>query len=165
MFVTVDSQQVRLNEPEDTRTFHILIVDDVDVDARLRREGWGQLDGDDALISIEAVRAAARGRVREGWTEAFTAMLDYARTRGWLVDEQFIQGHLEHTTATNPPCDETASCLLPIRAMKSIDGFSILAPTIASGTSDEQARASAGVADKQVETRSDGGCPGSVHHG
>jgi hypothetical protein len=41
----------------------------------------------------------ARGRVGDDWTARFDAMLDYARTKGWIDDtNNAIQAHVEYDT-------------------------------------------------------------------
>jgi len=62
----------------------------------LEATGVGRLDASgDAFIEPEAVRFRAAGQVADGWDERFTAMLDAARSRGWLGDDGAIQAHVE----------------------------------------------------------------------
>ena len=52
-----------------------------------------------ALITIDAVRRMAAGRVGDDWDARFDAMLDYARTKGWIDDtDNAIQAHVEYDT-------------------------------------------------------------------
>ena len=56
----------------------------------------GRLEGDDAYITIDAVRRMAGDRVEEGWTAQFDAMLAYAKTKGWLDEgHNAIKAHIE----------------------------------------------------------------------
>jgi len=54
------------------------------------------LPSGDALIEIGAVRRLADGKVSDGWEADFAAMLEYAKSKGW-IDEQgeAIQAHVE----------------------------------------------------------------------
>lgn len=60
--------------------------------------GIGQLVGDaEALVSVAAVRRLADRAADQAWNEGFSAMLDYARSRGWLTEDgSQIRAHLEH---------------------------------------------------------------------
>jgi hypothetical protein len=99
MFVLVTTAGVTLEEPDDLGRFHVALDPGVaDLDAALRVAGWGQAQGDgDASISVEALRtAAAAAPVEPGWDARFDAMVDYARSKGWLsADGRAIQAHVE----------------------------------------------------------------------
>lgn len=103
MFVKVDLAPmppvVTLEEPDDTKRFHVEVVggDDLGlvfgalVDAaagriELESDGPGvQPDTKpDAWITVDALRRMAKGVVGPDWDEQFDAMLDFARTKGWL---------------------------------------------------------------------------------
>jgi hypothetical protein len=97
--LTGDSATVELAEPEDCKRFHVATRggDQVALGAALAAHDLGRLlPSGDALIEIEAVRRLAAGRVPDGWEHDFTAMVDYARSKGWL-DERggAIQAHVE----------------------------------------------------------------------
>jgi hypothetical protein len=104
MFVLVTGAGVRLEEPEDTKRFHVAVGEGVvDVDGALKASGLGSLadGGADAYIDIAAVRRAAAGRVDAGWEEAFAGMLAYAGSKGWLTpDGASIQAHVEAASTT-----------------------------------------------------------------
>jgi hypothetical protein len=54
------------------------------------------MDGDEALVDVDAVRRLAVGRVGPGWEGDFAAMLDYAATKGWIADDgRAIRAHIE----------------------------------------------------------------------
>jgi len=90
---------VSLEEPADTRRFHVAVVgghDQALVFAALVDAAAGRLDGDDAWITLDAIRRLAAGRVDPGWDADLAAMVDYARGQGWVDDmTHAIRGHLE----------------------------------------------------------------------
>jgi hypothetical protein len=103
MFVKVDLAPmppvVSLEEPDDTKRFHVEVVggDDVRVVfAALVDAAAGRLEGDDAWITVDAVRRMARGRVSPGWDGELAAMLDFARSNGWFdEDGHAIRAHVD----------------------------------------------------------------------
>jgi hypothetical protein len=106
MFVEIDlgphPPLVSLEEPNDTRQFHVVVIGGTDlalVFGALVDAAAGRLDGDDAWITVDALRRMAAGRVGPDWDDAFAAMLDYARAHGWLDDHTHaIRAHLEWPT-------------------------------------------------------------------
>jgi hypothetical protein len=90
---------VTLEEPDDTTRFHVAVVGGSDlrlVFAALVDAAAGRLEGDDAWITVDSVRRMAAGRVGASWDGDFAAMLDYARTKGWLDDHaNTIRAHVE----------------------------------------------------------------------
>jgi hypothetical protein len=103
MFVLVDlgpyPPVISLEEPEDTRRFHVTVRGGTDpalVFGALVDAAAGRLEGDDAWITVDAIRRLASGRVQPGWDDEFSAMLDYARTKGWLDEATHaLQAHIE----------------------------------------------------------------------
>ncbi len=104
MFVLVDLEDVppsvRLAEADDCGRFHVAVHGNGHapaVDDALAAAGAGWLDGDgDAMVEVAAVRAMAEGQVDAEWEQRFTAMLEYAATKGWLSDDgSTIRAHLE----------------------------------------------------------------------
>lgn len=88
---------VALVEPDDCKAFHVEAYGDVDVAAVLDESGAGRLtdDGEHALIEIGWVRRVAVG-VGPGWDQDFGAMLDLARTKGWIDEGSgAIVAHIE----------------------------------------------------------------------
>jgi hypothetical protein len=57
----------------------------------------GSVDGDgEAVIDVAAVRRLAAGSVGITWDDDMAAMLDYARSKGWLSDDgEAIRAHVE----------------------------------------------------------------------
>ena len=48
------------------------------------------------LVAVDAVRRLAAGSVGATWEDDFAAMLDYARSKGWLSDDgASIRAHVE----------------------------------------------------------------------
>ena len=103
MIVSVDltatPADVRLDEPDDCRRFHVAARGEADPD-RLGRvladHGSGRLDGDDVWVQVEAVRRLAAGRVGASWERDFAAMLEFASGKGWLdPSATAIRAHVE----------------------------------------------------------------------
>jgi hypothetical protein len=99
MIVVVAPTAVRLEEPDDVGRFHVAVEDGVvDVNAVLGDAGFGRIDDTtgEALIPVETVRQAARGRVGPDWEAGFIKMLSYAESRGWLAEDgAAIRAHIE----------------------------------------------------------------------
>jgi hypothetical protein len=98
--MTGDPASVALEEPTDCGRFHVAVRgsgDAVGLEAALRNSGVGTLDGDgEALVDVAAVRRLAAGSVGETWESDFAAMLDYARSKGWLSEDgASIRAHVE----------------------------------------------------------------------
>jgi hypothetical protein len=56
------------------------------------------MDGDEALVEVDAVRRLATGRVGPAWEGDFAAMLEYAEGKGWIADDgRSIRAHVEGT--------------------------------------------------------------------
>ncbi len=90
---------VSLEEPDDTARFHVSVQGGTDhglAYGALVDAAAGRLDGDDAWISVDAVRRMATGRVDEAWDGALDAMLAYARGKGWFDEAgHAIRAHVE----------------------------------------------------------------------
>ena len=103
MFVQVDLQPyppvVTLEEPDDTKQFKVVVTGGTEwglVFGALVDAAAGRLEADDAFITIDAVRRMAKGRVSPDWDGQFVAMLEYARTKGWIDEGGIaIQAHVE----------------------------------------------------------------------
>lgn len=97
--IVIEGGDVDLVDAEDTKGFHVEVRGDVDVAAALDEAGAGTLadDGEHAHIDIGWVRQHAVG-VGPQWTHDFDAMLDYARTKGWVEEgTSSIVAHLERS--------------------------------------------------------------------
>jgi hypothetical protein len=88
-----------LEEPDDTKRFHVVVVGGTDwglVFGALVDAAAGRLESDDAFITIDAARRMAAGRVGPEWDEKFAAMLEYARSKGWIDEGGYsIRAHVE----------------------------------------------------------------------
>jgi hypothetical protein len=100
--VTVDLSSepadVSLGEPEDCSRFDLVVHGTGggdDLDRALVSASMGRMEGDDALVAVDRIRELAAGSVGVGWETDFAAMLDYARSRGWLSgDDAAIRAHI-----------------------------------------------------------------------
>ena len=90
---------VTLEEPEDTKRFNVAVAGGTDwamVFGAMVDAAAGRLEGDDAYVSVDAVRRLAAGRVRDGWDDDLDKMIDYARSKGWYDDASHtIRAHVE----------------------------------------------------------------------
>jgi len=98
--ITPARPAVSLEEPDDCTRFHLAVVGGRDIGrvfGALVDAAAGRLEGDHALITIDSVRRMAAGRVGDDWDARFDAMLDYARTKGWIDEtNNAIQAHVEY---------------------------------------------------------------------
>jgi hypothetical protein len=90
---------VSLESPEDCTAFSVRARGDGSgLGAALEAAGVGRMDGDEALIEVDAVRRLAAGRMGQGWDADFAAMLRYAEGKGWIADDgRSIRAHVEGT--------------------------------------------------------------------
>jgi hypothetical protein len=103
MIVQVDLRPrppvVALEEPDDTGHFHVVVIGGDDralVYGALVDAAAGRLDGDDAWITLDAVRRWAAGRVGPTWDDDLARMVEYARTKGWVDDSAYsVRAHVE----------------------------------------------------------------------
>ncbi len=92
--------EVVLEEPGAFTRFHVAARGARDrsrLGAALTGAGAGTLDGDDVLVDVAWLRAAAAaGGVNPDWEEGFTAMLDYAQRKGWAdASRKTVRAHVE----------------------------------------------------------------------
>jgi hypothetical protein len=93
----------RLENPSDTGRLVVIVVGDGEIDIPLRAFG-ARLESDHAWIEIDALKAAAAGRVDDGWLDDLQEMLSFAASRGWTSpDGLTVRAHLEHEEAPPPP--------------------------------------------------------------
>jgi hypothetical protein len=103
MYLRVDLGEsppvVSLEEPDDTERFHVAVIGGRDaglVFGALVDAAAGRLEGDDALITVDAVRRLAAGRVGPEWDGELDKMIGYARSKGWLDETgHAIRAHVE----------------------------------------------------------------------
>jgi len=97
VIVVVEDGDVALVDAADCKSFHVEVHGDADVGTVLDESGAGRLadDGEHAMIEIGWVRQAAVG-VGPDWDQDFGAMLDFARTKGWIDEGSgAIVAHIE----------------------------------------------------------------------
>ena len=106
MFIRVDlalyPPVVTLEEPKDTKRFHVEVTGGNDaamVFGALVDAAAGRLEGDDAYITVDAVRRMAEGRVDDDWNDELNKMLEFARAKDWLDPAgNAIRAHVEWST-------------------------------------------------------------------
>jgi hypothetical protein len=94
----LDAGAVALEEPAVCTAFHVAVVGGPVDDPRLARllEPYGRPDGEHAWIRVDAVVHLADAVADVAWHEGFGAMVDYARSKGFLSDDgTAIRAHLE----------------------------------------------------------------------
>jgi hypothetical protein len=100
VIVQLSAGSARVAEADDCTRLHVATSLPADaVDDALRQSGTGHLDtGEDALLDLETLRNRARADAREpGWDEKWAAMIDYARTKGWVTaDDAAVRAHVEY---------------------------------------------------------------------
>ncbi len=98
MIVNITRDAVRLDESDDMKRLHATADRSVDIDRTLRSHDAGAADTKHALISIRWIRDEA-GELSESadWDIRFESMLSYARSKGWVIERQFLQAHIERT--------------------------------------------------------------------
>jgi hypothetical protein len=102
LLIDLDIERVELAEPDDTRRFHVAVAhgdDEAAVDRVLAAAGAGRLDPDDTdhvWITTAWVQANAAERVKAGWSEHFTSMLEHGKGKGWYDEAtNEIKAHVE----------------------------------------------------------------------
>lgn len=94
----VRTGRVTLEQPDDFTAFHVAVAGGAVSDDRLAAAlaPHGRLEDDHAWVEVEAVRALAGEAATAEWQTAFDAMLDYARSKGYLDESgDAIRAHLE----------------------------------------------------------------------
>ena len=100
MFVRVNTEyDVELIDADDCTRFHVERSGALSNDAFGRGlvvAGAGRVDPDGSVeVLVAWVRAHALGAVADDWEVRFTSMLEYARSKGWLSeDEVGIRAHV-----------------------------------------------------------------------
>jgi hypothetical protein len=91
----------RLLSPDDVTSFAVVLEGDDDPGPGSLATGGVLGFGDHAWVRTDALRRLAGPAATPEWEEGFAAMLDYARTRGWVDDEQgAVRGHVERRQST-----------------------------------------------------------------
>jgi hypothetical protein len=99
MFVRIASDQaVSLHEVNDLKRLRVEIagLDESALQSAIQRHGLGRLDGEgDIDLRVSALRQLA-GDQDEQWVSAFADMLGYARSKGWMTDDEHVRAHCVH---------------------------------------------------------------------
>ena len=91
--IVVEGGRVALEEAADLAGFKVVVRGG---DPTALAEVGRLIGRDYAWIHMDAVRRLASGQVGPSWEHDFVAMIDFARTRGWIDDERCeIQAHVE----------------------------------------------------------------------
>jgi hypothetical protein len=91
----------RLLNPEDLSDFVVVLEGDEDPGPEALAAGGVLGFGDHAWVRTDALRRLAGPAATPSWEEGFAAMLEYARLRGWVDDEQgAVRGHVERREST-----------------------------------------------------------------
>jgi hypothetical protein len=91
----------RLLEPERLTSFAVVLEDGVEPGPEALAEGGVLGFGDHAWVRTDALRRLAGPVATPEWEDGFAAMLDDARTRGWVDDEQgAVRGHVEYQASS-----------------------------------------------------------------
>jgi hypothetical protein len=91
----------RLLNPDDLSGFVVVLEGGEDPGPEALAAGGVLGFGDHAWVRTDALRRLAGAVATPEWEEGFAAMLDYARRRGWVDDEQdAVCGHVERREST-----------------------------------------------------------------
>jgi hypothetical protein len=94
--LSLGAHSARLVDPEDLTSFAVVLEGDSDPSPEALAAGGVLGFGDHAWVRTDALRRLAGPIATPEWEDAFAAMLDYARSRGWVDDEHgAVRGHVE----------------------------------------------------------------------
>jgi hypothetical protein len=99
--IVISTAGTALNDPDNCRAFSVVVPATVSADQLpdlVAAAGIGELDpdGNHVRVDVQAVRAMAAGRVSPDWDGDFTAMLTYARSKGWLdASGSRVRAHIQ----------------------------------------------------------------------
>ena len=101
MELSLGADSARLVDPEDLTGFAVVLEGDEDPSPEALAAGGVLGFGDHAWVRTDALRRLAGPAATPEWEQAFAAMLDHARTRGWVDDAQgAVRGHVERREPT-----------------------------------------------------------------
>ena len=96
MELNLGTDSARLVDPADLTGFAVVLEGDADPSPEALAAGGVLGFGDHAWVRTDALRRLAGRVATPEWEDGFTAMLDYARSRGWVDDEHgAVRGHVE----------------------------------------------------------------------
>ena len=103
MELTLDTSSARLVDADDHPGFAVVIACDGEPSAAALAAGGVVGFGDHAWVRTDALRRLAGPAATSEWERSFVAMLDAARTRGWVDDELgAVRGHVERRALRTP---------------------------------------------------------------
>jgi hypothetical protein len=103
MELTLDTHSAHLVDPDDHTGFAVVITCDGEPAAAALAAGGVVGLGDHAWVRTDALRRLAGSAATGEWERSFDAMLDHARTRGWVDDELgTVRGHVERRALRTP---------------------------------------------------------------
>lgn len=98
MIVRVNAGSVALDNPDDCSAFKVATPSESRhmLSTLLDSSQAGSLDGADALISVDWIRAQCAGKTAGNWNDRFVNMLAFAAARGWVTEDgRYVRGHIE----------------------------------------------------------------------
>ena len=96
MELNLSQGSARLVDPEDLKSFAVVLEGDGDPTPEALAAGGVLGFGDHAWVRTDALRRLAGPLASPEWEDGFARMLDDARTRGWVDDEHgAVRGHVE----------------------------------------------------------------------
>jgi hypothetical protein len=101
MYIYITENSAELAEPQDVTQFAVVCPDDLErdkIEATVRQRGLGELlpDGGHVMVSVDAIRQMASGRVGPGWPDDFAKMIDFAAGKGWTSEDRSqVRAHIE----------------------------------------------------------------------
>jgi hypothetical protein len=99
--LSLGADVARLLNPDDLSAFVVVLEGDEDPGPEALAAGGVLGFGDHAWVRTDALRRLAGAVATPEWEERFAAMLDHARMRGWVDDEQrAVRGHVERREPT-----------------------------------------------------------------
>ena len=101
MELSLGGDFARLLSPDDLSGFVVVLEGDEDPGPEALAAGGVLGFGDHAWVRTDALRRLAGAIATPECEERFATMLDYARTRGWVDDDQgAVRGHVERREST-----------------------------------------------------------------
>ncbi|HEY0362313.1 MAG TPA: hypothetical protein VGC83_08535 [Solirubrobacteraceae bacterium] len=101
MELSLGADFARLLNPDDLSGFVVVLEGGEDPGPEALAAGGVLGFGDHAWVRTDALRRLAGAVATPDWEEGFAAMLDYARGRGCVDDEQgAVRGHVERREST-----------------------------------------------------------------
>ena len=96
MELSLGTHSARLVDPEDLTSFAVVLDGETDPGPEALADGGVLGFGDHAWVRTDALRRLAGPAATPEWEDGFAALLDYARSRGWVDDEHgAVRGHVE----------------------------------------------------------------------